>query len=130
MPLDDNEAWLHPIKAISVKRDKPGVPRPEGTYNSGHEPSDEEELHDYQARFAYSSSQPCHYSPAAAVPPGPACPASRTPPAIAATTAVTRPITREVSFTLSCSFIASGDIGHFCLGGVGGDRVLIRSGFY
>ena len=26
VPLDDNEAWLHPIKAISVKRDKPGVP--------------------------------------------------------------------------------------------------------
>ena len=50
MPLDDNEAWLHPIKAISVKRDKPGVPRPEGTYDSGHEPLDEDELHDYQAR--------------------------------------------------------------------------------
>ena len=49
MPLDDN--WLHPIKAISVKRDKPGVPRPEGTYDLGHEPSDEDELHDYQARF-------------------------------------------------------------------------------
>ena len=27
VPLDDNEAWLHPIKAISVKRDKLGVPR-------------------------------------------------------------------------------------------------------
>ena len=51
VPLDDNEAWLHPIKAISVKRDKPGVPRPEGTYDLGHEPSDEDELHDYQARF-------------------------------------------------------------------------------
>ena len=51
MPLDDNEAWLYPIKAISVKRDKPGVPRPEGTYDSGYEPSEEEELHDYQARF-------------------------------------------------------------------------------
>ena len=51
MPLDDNEAWLHPIKAISVKRDKPGVPRPEGAYDSGHEPSDEDELHDYQARY-------------------------------------------------------------------------------
>ena len=51
VPLDDNEAWLHPIKAISVKRDKPGVPRPEGAYDSGHEPSDEDELHDYQARF-------------------------------------------------------------------------------
>ena len=51
MPLDDNEVWLHPIKAISVKRDKPGVPRHEGTYDSGLEPSDEEELHEYQARF-------------------------------------------------------------------------------
>ena len=51
VPLDDNEAWLHPIKAILVKRNKPGVPRPEGAYDSGHEPSDEDELHDYQARF-------------------------------------------------------------------------------
>ena len=40
-----------PIKAISVKRDKPGVPRPEGAYDLGHEPSDEDELHDYEARF-------------------------------------------------------------------------------
>ena len=51
MPLDDNEAWLHPIKAISVKRDTAGVPRPEGAYDSDHEPSDEDELHDYQARY-------------------------------------------------------------------------------
>ena len=51
VPLDDNEAWLHPIKAISVKRDKPGVPRPEGVYDSGHDPSDEDGLHDYQARY-------------------------------------------------------------------------------
>ena len=51
MSLDDNEEWLHPIKAISVKRDKSGVPRPEGAYDSGHKPSDEDELHDYQARF-------------------------------------------------------------------------------
>ena len=26
VPLDDNEAWIHPIKAIMVKKDKPGVP--------------------------------------------------------------------------------------------------------
>ena len=51
VPLDENEVWLHPIKAISVKRDKPGVPRPEGVYDLGHEPSDEDEIHDYQARF-------------------------------------------------------------------------------
>ena len=51
VPLEDNEAWIHPIKSISVKRDKPGVPRPEGTYDSGNEPSDEDELHEYQACF-------------------------------------------------------------------------------
>ena len=51
VPLDDNEAWLHPIKAISIKRDKLGVPRPEGAYDSGHEPSNEDELHGYQVRF-------------------------------------------------------------------------------
>ena len=53
VPLDDNEAWLHPIKAISVKRDKPGVPRLEGIYDSSHEPSDEDELPDYRARFGF-----------------------------------------------------------------------------
>ena len=40
-----------PIKAISVKRDKSGVPQPEGAYDSGHEPSDEDKLHDYHVRF-------------------------------------------------------------------------------
>ena len=53
VPLDDNEAWLHPIKAISIKRDTPGVPQPEGVYDSGHEPSDEDELPDYRARFGF-----------------------------------------------------------------------------
>ena len=53
VPLDDNEVWLHPIKAISVKRDTPGVPQPEGVYDSGHEPSDEDELPDYRARFGF-----------------------------------------------------------------------------
>ena len=53
VPLDDNEAWLHPIKTISVKRDKPGVPRSKGVYDSRHEPSDEDELHDYRARFGF-----------------------------------------------------------------------------
>ena len=28
VPLEDNEAWIHPIKAIMVKKDKPSVPRP------------------------------------------------------------------------------------------------------
>ena len=26
VPLEDNEAWIHPIKSIIGKRDKPGVP--------------------------------------------------------------------------------------------------------
>ena len=51
MPLEDNEAWIHPIKAIMVKRDKSGVPRSEGVYDSGNEPSDEEELREYQDLF-------------------------------------------------------------------------------
>ena len=55
VPLEDNEAWIHPIKAISVKQDKPGVPRPEGIYDSGNEPSDKEKLHEYQARFGLPS---------------------------------------------------------------------------
>ena len=27
VPLEDNEAWIHPIKAIMVKKDKPSVVR-------------------------------------------------------------------------------------------------------
>ena len=55
VPLEDNEAWIHPIKAIMVKCDKPGVPRPEGVYDSGNEPSDEDELREYQARLTSRS---------------------------------------------------------------------------
>ena len=51
VPLEDNEAWIHPIKVIMVKKDKPSVPRPEEVYNSGNEPSDEDELRAYQSRF-------------------------------------------------------------------------------
>ena len=35
VPLEDNEAWIHRIKVIMVKKDKPGVPRPEEVYESG-----------------------------------------------------------------------------------------------
>ena len=38
VPLEDNEAWIHPIKAIMIKRDKPGVPRPKAVYDSDNEP--------------------------------------------------------------------------------------------
>ena len=51
VPLEDNEAWTHPIKAISVKKDKLNVPRPEEVYNSGHEPSHEDELRAYRFKF-------------------------------------------------------------------------------
>ena len=51
VPLEDNEAWIHPIKAILVKLDKQGVQRPKAMYDSGNEPSDEHELREYQARF-------------------------------------------------------------------------------
>ena len=50
-PLEDNEAWIHPIQAIMVKKYKLGVPRPEEVYDSGNEPSDEDELRAYQSRF-------------------------------------------------------------------------------
>ena len=47
MPLEDNDAWIHRIKAIMVKKDKLGVPRPEEVYDLGNEPSDEDDLRAY-----------------------------------------------------------------------------------
>ena len=78
VPLDDNETWLHPIKAISVKRDKPGVPRPEGAYDSDHEPSDEDELHDYQARFGLLGDPQEDIGQSSSHPPPPPPPQSST----------------------------------------------------
>ena len=54
VPLENNEAWIHPIKAIMVKRDNPGVPRTKEVYDSSHEPSNEDELREYQSRFGLS----------------------------------------------------------------------------
>ena len=51
MPLESNEAWIHRIKAILVKKNKSGVPRPEEVYDSEDEPSDGEELKAYQTMF-------------------------------------------------------------------------------
>ena len=48
VPLASDEAWIHPIKAIVMKKNKPGVPRPEGVYDFENEPSDEEDLWAYQ----------------------------------------------------------------------------------
>ena len=58
VPLEDNEAWIHSIKAIMVKKDKPGVPRPKEAYDSGNEPldEDEDELRAYQSRFGILAS--------------------------------------------------------------------------
>ena len=47
VPLESNEAWIHPIKVIVVKKNKSGVPRPMAVYDSGNEPSDEEEFMAY-----------------------------------------------------------------------------------
>ena len=51
VPLESNEAWIQPIKAILVKKNKSGVPRLEEVYDSEDEPSDEEELKAYQTMF-------------------------------------------------------------------------------
>ena len=81
VPLDDNEAWIHLIKTIMVKCDKPGVQRPEAVYDSGNKPSDEEELREYQAQFGLptdpqgvagqTSSHPPSPSPSSPPPPPP-----------------------------------------------------------
>ena len=58
MTLEDNEALIHPIKAIVVKKDKSGVPQSEAIYDSGHEPSDKEELTAYQTLFSMREETP------------------------------------------------------------------------
>ena len=81
VPLDTNEAWLHPIKAISVKRDTPGVPQPEEVYDSGHEPSDEDELPDYRARYGFlGDTQEDIGQPSSRPPPPPQQPQETVPP--------------------------------------------------
>ena len=79
MPLKDNEAWIHPIKAIMVKRDKPGVPRPEGVYDSSNEPSNEDELREYQARLDLPVDSQGDAGPSSTHPPPPQ-PTSREAP--------------------------------------------------
>ena len=51
VPLEDNEAWIHPIRAIMVKKDKPGIPRLEEVYDLGNEPFNENDLKAYRSRF-------------------------------------------------------------------------------
>ena len=47
VPLESNEAWIHSIKAILVKKNKSSVPRLEEVYDFWNEPSNEEELRAY-----------------------------------------------------------------------------------
>ena len=69
--LEDNKACIHPIKSIFVKKDKPGVPRPEEVYDSGNEPSDEEELKAYQTRFGIRDDASGEVGQSSTVPPLP-----------------------------------------------------------
>ena len=70
--LEDNEPWIHPIKAIVVKKDKPGVPRSKAVYDSGHEPSDKEELTTCQTLFGMHEETPGEASqPSTTHPPPP-----------------------------------------------------------
>ena len=80
VPLDDNEAWIHPIKAIMVKRDKPGVPSSEAMYDSGNEPSDEDELREYQALFGLSVDPQGDAGQASSHPPPPQSSSHPPPP--------------------------------------------------
>ena len=61
--LEDNEAWIHSIKAIVVKKDKSGVPRSDVVYDSSHEPSNEEDLTAYQTLFGMSEETPGEADP-------------------------------------------------------------------
>ena len=70
--LEDNEAWIHPIKAIIVKKDKSGVPLSEAVFDSNHEPSDEEELTAYQTLFGMHEETPGEAGhPSTSLPPPP-----------------------------------------------------------
>ena len=80
VPLEDNEAWIHPIKAIEVKRDKLGVPRPDAMYDSANEPSDEDELREYQARFGLPVDPQGDAGQASSHPPPPSTSSHPPPP--------------------------------------------------
>ena len=47
VPLESNEARIHPIKEIIMKKNKSGVPRLEEVYDSRNVPSEEEEVKAY-----------------------------------------------------------------------------------
>ena len=89
--LEDNEAWIHPIKAIVVKKYKSGVPRSDVVYDLGYEPSDEEELTAYQTLFGMRQETPGEaYPPSTSHPPHPST-AHPPPPPPPAEPVVTSP---------------------------------------
>ena len=57
VPLESTETWIQPIKAIIVKKNKSGVPRPDEVYDSRNKPSDEEELKAYQTMFGMQDDE-------------------------------------------------------------------------
>ena len=71
VPLEDNEAWIHPIKAIVVKKKKSGVPRLDKVYDSRHEPSDEDELKAYQTLFCMREDENRDVGQSSTQPPSP-----------------------------------------------------------
>ena len=71
MSLEDNKAWIHPIKAIVIKKDKPGVTRFEAVYDSGYEHLDEEELTAYQTLFGMHEDTPGEAGQPSTTPPPP-----------------------------------------------------------
>ena len=78
VPLEDKEAWIHPIKAIMVKKDKPSVLRLEEVYDSGNEPSNENELRVYQSRFGVPIGAQGETRQSSTQPPPPPPPKRRT----------------------------------------------------
>ena len=71
MPLEDIEAWIHPIKAIVVKKNKLGVPRIDEVYDSGHEPTNEDELKAYQTLFGMREDETRDVGQSSTQPPPP-----------------------------------------------------------
>ena len=71
VPLEDNEAWIHPIKAKMVKNNKLGVPRHDEVYDSRHEPSDEDGLKAYQTLFGMREDENRDVGQLSAQPPPP-----------------------------------------------------------
>ena len=84
--LEDNKDWIHSIKVITVKKDKLGVRRPEEVYDSGNEPSNEDELRAYQSRFGIPSCAQGEAEHSSIQPPPPPPPSQEEDPVNPSTT--------------------------------------------